>query len=98
LERYQIMNGLFWKDSTEGEIDQTIQKVANLIKKYKLETAGVLFLSSIKPLCFMGGPLARVFVSPWLHALGINTQHYINTFEDLNNVEKLVKLLEEGKI
>ena len=90
------MKGLFWEDSTEAEVDETIKKVADLIKQHKMETAGILLFSSFKPLCYMGGPLARVFVSPWVHALGINTQHYINTFEDMKNVDKLITLLEEN--
>lgn len=89
------MPGLFWELSTEEEMDAMINRIADLVSKYQMETTAVLVLESIKPLTPAGGPLARVFVSPWLHFVGINTRQVINTLEEPKNIEKLIKILEE---
>jgi len=89
------LEGLIWRLSTEEEMDETIEKIADLIKQKKLETAAILVFESLKPLAQMGGPLSRIFVSPMLHIIGINTRHIINTFEEPKNIEKLLKILEK---
>jgi len=88
------LEGLIWRLSTEDEMDETIEKFADLIKQKKMETAAILVLESIKPLAPLGGPLSRIFVSPMLHMMGVNTRHFINTFEDPKNIERLLQLLE----
>ena len=89
------MEGLFWKLSTEEEMDETIEKIADFIIQKKLETAALLVFGSLKPLAQMGGPLSRIFVSPMLHMIGINTRHFINTFEEPKNIDKLLQILEK---
>ena len=89
------MEGLYWKLSTDEEVDETIEKIADWIMKKKLETAAMLILPTVKPLSVMGGPLSRIFVAPWFHMIGINTRHIINTFEEPKNIERLMKRLEK---
>jgi len=89
------LEGLIWRLSTEEEMEATIEKIAKLIDKYDLEAVAVLFFESVKPLTPMGAALSRVFVAPWLHLIGINTRHVINTLEEPKNIEKLLKRIEE---
>jgi hypothetical protein len=86
---------LYWKNSTDKEVDETIEKIVDLIMEYKMETPALLVLPSVKPLSVMGGPLSRVFVAPWFHMIGINTRHFINTLEEPKNIERILKRIEE---
>lgn len=89
------MEGLIWRLSTEEEMDAMIEKIAKLVDKYDMESTAILVFESIKPLAPIGGPLSRVFVSPWLHLVGVNTRHVINTLEEPKNIEKLIRRIEE---
>lgn len=95
MARARLLEGLIWRLSTEEEMDAMIEKIANLIIKYGLETPAILFFETIRPLSLMGGSLARVFVAPWFHLVGLNTRNVINTLEEPKNIEKLLKLIEE---
>ncbi|MBN1683138.1 hypothetical protein JW865_06265 [Candidatus Bathyarchaeota archaeon] len=90
------MEGFVWKHSSEEEMDETIKKIADYIKKYKLETAAMLVFGTVKPLTPMGGPLSRIFLAPWFHLAGIDTHHIINTLEEPKNIEKLLDILEKN--
>lgn len=76
-------------------MEEMIERIADLIIKYGMETPAILFFESVKPLAPIGGPLSRFFVSPWLHIVGINTRHVVNTLEEPENIEKLIQILEK---
>jgi len=81
------------------EVDSILQKTAEKIHLYGMETVAILTLESIKPLVYVGGELSRVVLAPFLPALGpdYNTlgDKLIYIFEDRKNIEKLIQILEE---
>lgn len=82
------------------EEERIILRAAELIKKYGMETIGIMMLETIKPLSFFGGQMGRLFVSPFIHLLGddidIGGEKLLRVFEKEKNVEKLIKLIEEN--
>jgi len=84
---------------TEEEVDEIIEKAAEKIRKYGMETFAILTLESVKPLVYIGGEMSRLMISPFLPALGPNAnelgENLINVFEERKNVEKLITILEE---
>jgi hypothetical protein len=63
--------------------------------KRRLETMAVMFLESIKPLSFIGSQMALFFVGPFLSVFGDLGIDYIKFFDKRENVEKLLKRIEE---
>jgi hypothetical protein len=87
------------EELTEEEVDEIIEKTAEKINKYGMETFAILTLESVKPLVYIGGEMSRLMISPFLPALGHNAnelgENLINVFEERKNVEKLINILEE---
>jgi len=95
------MCGLFFDETemTEEEVDEIIDKAAEKINKYGMDTVAILALESVKPLAYMGGEMSRMMISPFLAAFGPDTdklgEKLIYVFEDRRNLEKLIERLEE---
>jgi maltose-binding protein MalE len=91
---------LFWDiDVTPEDAEELIQRAADKIIEYKMETIAILTLESIKPWSFVGGELSRAALAPILPAMGegmgIFSEKMFRVFEDRANIEKLIKILEE---
>ena len=82
-------------ESTESMID----KIAKKIVDAGLEAPAILTLETHKPLSWFGSQMGRVMIAPWFGVLGWNTMHkadaYMAIFEDRENVEKLIRRIEE---
>jgi hypothetical protein len=95
------MCGLFFDETemTEEEVDEILDKAAEKINKYGMDTVAILALESVKPLAYVGGEMSRMMISPFLAALGPDTdklgEKLIYVFEDRRNLEKLIERLEE---
>ena len=81
---------------------QVIRKAAEKIHEYGMDLAAVLFLQSYKPLTYVGGQMGRFMIFPFFYLLGGNiaqsAEKFFMTFENRDNVERLIKLLEETSI
>jgi len=91
---------LFWDfELTKEEEEKIIKKAAEIIHRYGMEVAAILMLESVKPLLYIGGQLGRFFAGPFLplisNELGRKGETILRVFEKKENVEKLIKLLEE---
>ena len=64
-----------------------------------MDFPGILFLETAKPLTFLGAQMGRFFFSPFLMSLsstvGIKGEKVLRVFEKVDNVEKVISLLEE---
>jgi len=94
------MSGFFSEtEIPEEEVDAIILETAKRIKKYGMEMAAIMALESLKPLVYVGGELTRLTLSPFFPVLGstmdIWGEKLIDVFEDRENIEKLIRLLEE---
>ena len=93
------MSGFFTEvEVPEEEVDAIILETAKRIKKYGMEMAAIMALESLKPLAYVGGELTRLTFSPFFPILGANIdlwgEKLINVFEDRDNINKLILLLE----
>ena len=91
---------MYWDiEVTSEDEDEMIKKIANIIHKYGMDVAAILMIESVKPLSYIGTQMGRFFVSPFLPAfgenIGITGEKFLQTFEKRENVEKLIKAVEE---
>jgi hypothetical protein len=81
------------------EEEKFIEETAQRIHKYGIETVAILFIESYKPLAYLGGQIGRFFLSPYLPIVsdkwGENSERFFLTFEKRENIDKLIKRLEE---
>ena len=88
-----------YEEITSEEENELIEQVAEKIHEYKMETVAILTLESVKPLAYVGGEMSRVFLAPFLPVLGRDLnemgEKYITVFEERDNIEKLIQLLEQ---
>lgn len=88
-----------YEEITPEEENELIEQVAEKIHEYKMETVAILTLESVKPLAYVGGEMSRVFLAPFLPVLGRDLnemgEKYITVFEERDNIEKLIQLLEQ---
>lgn len=88
---------MFWDEVTPEEEDDLIKKAAEAILKYEMDAAAILVLQSFKPLVSFGGQVGRFFLGPLLPFMGEREDALIQTFEKRENVEKLIRILEEAR-
>jgi len=91
---------LFWDQKpTPEEEERFIRKAAEIIHKYGMDTVAIMFLDMSKPLVYIGGQLGRFFISPFLlmfsEKMSSLGEKFFTIFEKRENVEKLIKLLED---
>ena len=91
---------MYWDiDVTSEEEDEMIRKIASKIHEYKMDVAAILMIESIKPVSYLGSQMGRFFVSPFLpvfgETIGMGGEKLFQIFEKRENVEKLVKAVEE---
>ena len=84
-----------WEDPSEEKETEIIKKTAETIYKYDMDLVAILILESIKPLASVGGQFARFVVAPFIPFIGDNSSPFFATFQDKNNVERLIQTLEE---
>lgn len=95
------MSGFFYGDEelTEEDIEEIILEAALRIRKYGMEMPAIMALESLKPLMFISGEMARLTLSPFFPIFGASAdlwgQKLIYVFENKDNVEKLITLLEK---
>jgi hypothetical protein len=81
------------------EEEATIKKVAEKIHKYGLDVPSILVLESFKPFFYIGGELGLFLISPLVPIIGDNIRQeiekFIDIFEKHDNIDKLIKLLEQ---
>jgi len=82
-------------ESTDGMID----KIAKRIVDAGMEAPAILTLETYKPLNWISSQMGRVMIAPWFGVLGWDAMHkadaYMAIFEDRENVEKLIRRIEE---
>ncbi len=83
---------------TEKDEEEFIEKVAQKIHEYEMETAAILFLESSKPLVWVGGEMGRFFITPFVPIIsdkwGITSEKFFRIFEKRENIEKLLQRME----
>jgi len=93
---------LYWDiEVTPEDEDEMISKIAEKIHQHGLDVAAIIMIESVKPLSYIGTQMGRFFLSPFLPAFGENIgmrgEKFLQIFEKRDNVEKLIKAVEELK-
>jgi acyl-CoA reductase-like NAD-dependent aldehyde dehydrogenase len=86
---------MMWDEPTPEEKEDIIKRVAETIYKYDMDLVAILFLESIKPIASVGGQLARYMIAPFVPFIGERSMPYLATFQSKENLEKLIRELEE---
>jgi len=91
---------MYWDiEVTSEDEDEMISNIAQKIHEYGLDMAAIFMIESVKPLSYIGARMGRFFISPFLPAfgenLGISGEKFLQIFEKRENVEKLIKAVEE---
>jgi hypothetical protein len=84
-----------WEDPSDDEENEIIKSTAETIYKYDMDLVAILILESMKPLASIGGQFARYMVAPFVPFIGEKSFPIIATFQNKNNVERLILTLEE---
>jgi len=87
---------------TPKDEEEMISKAADKIQEYGMDLAAVLFLQTYKPLSYVGGQMGRFMIFPFFYLLGggitQSAEKFFMIFENRDNVERLIKLLEKRSI
>ena len=90
---------MVWNNNLSSEEEnEIIQRVAEKIIKYKMETVAILFFTTVRPLAYITGQLGLAFVTPFapvLNETGVTAEKLLKVFEKRENVEKLISIIEK---
>jgi hypothetical protein len=88
-----------YTEISEGEEERIIERAAEIIHEYKMEVPAIMLLESSKPLAYIAGQMGRLYLAPYLPILkqdfNISGEKLLRIFEKRENIEKLIRLLEE---
>lgn len=80
---------------TEEEKKRVIDQIAENVINKGLTAPAIMFLESIKPFAKVGSYTFLLFLSPIMGFAGINGYLYTGFFKDRENIERLIKRIEE---
>jgi hypothetical protein len=83
------------RELTPEEDAHIIDQISEEVVNRGLDAPAIMFLESIKPVAFIGSQLGLTFVAPFLMVFWDLGVDYIKFFEKRENVEKLLKTIEE---
>jgi len=83
-----------WEPLSPQRRDEILERIAQRIKRYGLITPAVLFLEMNKPLTFIASQAVHFF-SPIVGVFIANVEEYAYLMEDRENVDRLIRRLEE---
>jgi hypothetical protein len=84
-----------WEEPEPEKQEEIIKKIAEIIYKYDMDLGAIFLLEAVKPFASVGSQLVRFMVAPFIPFVGEKSIPYLATFENKENVEKLIRLIEE---
>lgn len=85
----------FTRELTPEEDERMIDRISEEVVDRGLDAPAIMFLESVKPISFIGSQLGMAFVAPFLMVFWELGVDYIKFFEKRDNVEKLLRKIEE---
>lgn len=80
------------------EEEEMIDYLAKKIHQAGMDVPAIILFEGSKPIVWIGGEMSRVFITPFIPIIsekwGIKAEKFVNVFEKRENVEKLLKKLE----
>ena len=80
---------------TPEQEEEMIDRIAGKISKFGMEMPAGIVLGIFKPLSYVGSNLILLPASPFLYMFGINGYPSVSFLEKGENVEKLIKKIED---
>lgn len=80
---------------TPEQQKEVIDKVARLVVKFQMTAPALLFLITFKPLAWMGGRYATIFLEPFLPFYEVEAHELIEALGEIENVDVLIERIEE---
>jgi len=84
-----------WEEPEPEKQEEIIKQMAEIVYKYDMDLGAIFLLEAVKPFASVGSQLARFMVAPFIPFVGERSIPYLATFERKENVEKLIRLIEE---
>ena len=84
-----------WEEPEPEKQEEIIKQMAEIVYKYDMDLGAIFLLEAVKPFASVGSQLARFMVAPFIPFVGERSIPYLATFENKENVEKLIRLIEE---
>lgn len=84
-----------WEEPEPEKQEEIIKQMAEIIYKYDMDLGAIFLLEAVKPFASIGSQLTRFMVAPFIPFVGEKSIPYLATFENKENVEKLIRLIEE---
>jgi len=81
---------------SEERKNQLIEAMTRRVVEHGLIAPAIIFLESVKPLAKVGSYTLILFSAPILGLFGINGYELVGFFSDRQNLERLIKRLEEA--
>ena len=81
---------------TPKEEEEMINKIAGTVNKYGMEVPATLAFEAMRPVSRITSNLLLLPAAPLLEILGIRGYRYVSLFEKPENVQRLLKKIEEG--
>ena len=82
---------------TPGEVEEVIERAAELIINKGMDNLAILMLEGAIPLVYIGGQLGRVTIAPISPLFGFKMERFITVFENRENIRRLINLIEQKK-
>ena len=86
-----------WKELTPEEVERLITGIAQKVVEYEFETVANIFLGTVGPLAWIGTHTVGLWGAPFLDFMGFNSYEYLKLFSDEENLDKLIKKIDELK-
>jgi hypothetical protein len=83
-----------WKNRTQDEIDETIDKIADWVIRNDMEDPAILFFESIKPVAGVGARIGGAMFAGLIPLIGWGVDDRFVAFREGKDVEKVIQLIE----
>jgi hypothetical protein len=87
---------MVWKNRTQEEIDDTIEKIADWVIRNDMEDPAILFFESIKPVAGIGARLGGAMFAGLIPLIGWGVDDRFVAFRESKDVEKVIQLIEKA--
>jgi len=85
-----------WKNRTQDEIDETIEKIADWVIRNDMEDPAILFFESIKPVAGIGARIGGAMFAGLIPLIGWGVDDRFVALREGKDVEKVIQLIEKA--
>ena len=87
---------MVWKNRTQDEIDETIEKIADWVIRNDMEDPAILFFESIKPVAGIGARIGGAMFAGLIPLIGWGVDDRFVALREGKDVERVIQLIEQA--